>query len=128
MKRSGKLLLLIFLFFSQFCLGQADNVDSLKLLLETAPADTNKVNTLIAICASECRSSPADAIVYGNEARVLSEKLGYNKGLALAYKYIGMGYYFQSDYWETVNQWQQSLAAFEAANDKVGVSNILNNI
>jgi len=128
MKRSSQLLLLIFLFLSQLCLGQAAYVDSLKLLLETAPADTNKVNTLIAICVSEYRSTPADAIVYGNEARVLSERLGYDKGLALAYKYIGMGHYFQSDYWETVNQWQQALIAFEAISDKVGVANILNNI
>jgi class 3 adenylate cyclase/tetratricopeptide (TPR) repeat protein len=103
-------------------------LDSLKLELATAPADTNRVNTLIEICNNVYRSSPADAIVYGNEARALSERLGYNKGLAQAYKYIGMGHYFQGDYWETVNQWQQSLAAFEAINDKVGVSNILNNI
>ncbi len=95
MKRPSQLLLLIFLCTSQLCLGQSAYVDSLKLVLETAPADTNKVNTLIAICVSEYRSSPADAIVYGNEARVLSEKLGYNQGLALAYKYIGMGHYFQ---------------------------------
>jgi len=128
MKRSGLLILLICFCTSQLCIGQAGNVDSLKLLLQTAPADTNKVNILIDICISEYRSSPSDAIVYGNEARVLSEKLGYNKGLALAYKYIGMGHYFQSDYWETINQWQQSLAAFEAINDMEGVSNILNNI
>ena len=97
MKRSSQLLLLIFLFLSQLCLGQATYLDSLKLVLENTPADTNKVNILIAICVSEYRSSPADAIVYGNEARGLSKQLGYDKGLALAYKYIGMGHYFQGD-------------------------------
>jgi class 3 adenylate cyclase len=122
-------IILIFCFgLSKLCFGQTDNVDSLKTILETAPADTNKVNTLIDICTIVYRSSPADAIVYGNEARILSVRLGYDKGLALAHKYIGMGYYFQGDYWDTVNQWQQALTAYEAINDKVGVSNILNNI
>lgn len=128
MKRCGPFLLILYLGISQLCLGQTEYVDSLKLVLQNAPADTNRVNTLIEICVSVYRSSPADAIVYGNEARGLSERLGYHKGLALSYKYIGMGHYFQGDYWETVNQWQQSLAAFEAINDKVGISNILNNI
>lgn len=123
------MLLFFFIFIaSQSGLAQGDNVDSLRLILETAPPDTNKVNTLIAICRSEYRVSPTEAILHGNEARVLSQQLGYNKGLALAYKYIGMGHYFQGDYWETINQWQKSLAAFEAIEDKVGISNILNNI
>jgi len=128
MKRSPLTFLILFFFFSQLCEGQTSILDSLKTVLETAPADTNKVNTLIAICQEECRRSPTEAIFYGNEARTLSEELGYNKGLALAYKYIGMGYYYQGDYWETVNNWQQSLISFEAINDIVGVSNILNNI
>ena len=128
MKRSSQLLLLIFLCFSQLCLGQTDYLDSLKLLLETAPADTNKVNTLIAICQQEYRQTPVDVILYGHEALDLSEKLGFQKGAALANKFIGLAYYFQGDYWETINHWQQSLISFEALNDKVGISNILNNI
>lgn len=128
MKRSGKLFLIICIFTSLHCSGQADKLDSLKLALETTPADTNKVNTLIEICVNVYRSSPADAIIYGNEARVLSNSLEFHKGTALAYKYIGMGHYFQGDYWETINQWQKSLAAFESIDDKIGMSNILNNI
>ena len=126
--RSRHLLFIICLCTCCFVGGQAATVDSLKFLLETASEDTSKVNIFLAICRSEYRSSPVDAIFYGNEARALSEELYYNEGLAQAYKYIGMGYYFQGDYWETINYWQQSLTAFEAINDQVGVSNILNNI
>jgi len=128
LNRPGKLLLLLCFCTCQLSMGQAANIDSLESVLETAAADTNKVNTLIEICISEYRANPSEAIIYGNEARILSQELGYNKGLALAYKYIGMGHYFQGDYWETVRQWLLSLAAFEEINDKVGVSNILNNI
>lgn len=127
-KRPGQLLLIIFLCASQLLVGQPKFADSLKMVLETAPADTNKVKTLIAICRSEYRSLPSEAVFYGNEARILAKALGYDQGLAQAYKYIGMGYYFQGDYWETINNWQLSLSTFEAINDKEGVSNILNNI
>jgi class 3 adenylate cyclase/tetratricopeptide (TPR) repeat protein len=128
MKRVRLAFLIIFFALTRLCLGQDPVLDSLKLVLENAAEDTNKVNTLIEICKLQYWQSPADAIVYGNEARALSQKLGYNKGLANAYKYIGMGHFSQGDYWETVNQWQQALSAFEAINDKVGISNMLNNI
>jgi adenylate cyclase len=103
-------------------------IDSLKAILVNLEEDTSKVNTLITICKQECRQTPVNAILYGQEALDLSEKLNYGKGMALANKYIGMGYYFQGDYWETINHWQQSLSSYESINDKVGVSNILNNI
>ena len=128
MKRSRIAFLIVFIVFSQLCEGQTSMVDSLKTVLETAPADTNKVNTLIAICQLESGQNPIEAVFYGHEALNLSEKLNYKKGMALANKYIGMGYYFQGDYWETINFWQKSLSNFESINDIVGISNILNNI
>jgi adenylate cyclase len=128
MKRSRIAFLVVYFFFSLLCQGQSTRQDSLKKVLETAEGDTNRVYTLIEICQLEYRQDPVDVVIYGNEALDLSEKLDFVKGKALAYKYIGLGYYFQGDYWETVNQWQQSLSNFEAINDKVGVSNILNNI
>ena len=128
MKRSRIAFLIVFIVFSQLCEGQNSNLDSLKALIENAVEDTNRVNTLIAICQQEYRQTPVDAVFYGHEALDLSEKLNYQKGMALANKFIGLGYYFQSDYWETINHWQQSLSSYESINDKVGVSNILNNI
>ena len=110
------------------CSGQNPAIDSLKLVLANAREDTSKVNILIAICQNEYRSSPKNAIIYGNEARILSEKLDYQLGLANSCKYIGMGYYFLGNYGEAVNFWQQSLSSFEEINDKVGIANILNNI
>ena len=123
-------LVLLFGFFSisHICEGQDPVLDSLKAELETALEDTNKVHTLLAICQLEYRQTPVDAVFYGQEALRLSENLNFHKGMALANKFIGLGYYFQGDYWETINYWQRSLSSFEAIDDKVGVSNILNNI
>lgn len=120
--------LIAFFSIPQPCVGQGTLLDSLKAELETAAEDTNKVHTLLSICQMDYRQTPVDAVFYGHEALQLSEKLNFHKGIALANKFIGLGYYFQGDYWETINHWQQSLSSFEAINDKIGVSNILNNI
>jgi serine phosphatase RsbU (regulator of sigma subunit)/tetratricopeptide (TPR) repeat protein len=128
MKKPGIISLLILLGFYQTCSAQNTVTDSLKLLLETSREDTLKVNILISVCQSEYRSAPDSAILHGNEALKLSEKLAFGRGSANAYKYIGMGYYFLGNYSETINSWQQSLNSFEAINDKIGVSNILSNL
>jgi serine phosphatase RsbU (regulator of sigma subunit)/lipopolysaccharide biosynthesis regulator YciM len=128
MKKARLVLLIIFLTLYQTAGAQNTLTDSLKQVLETTSEDTLRVNTLISICQSEYRSSPDSAIFYGNEALRLSEKLDFGKGSANAYKYIGMGYYFLGDYFETINFWQKSLNSFEAINDKIGVSNILSNL
>ncbi len=128
MNKSGIFLFVLILISFHFSSAQISTVDSLKYLLKDTIEDTNKVNILIDISRNEYSSSPVDAILYGHEAQMLSEKLGYQKGLANAFKYIGMGYYFQGEYWETINHWQESLKFFEAINDQVGVANILSNI
>jgi len=128
MKKTGRIFFILFLAFYQICGAQNTIVDSLKNLLNKTMPDTSRVNILIAICQNEYRSSPDSAIYHGNTALNLSEKLYYQKGLANAYKYIGMGHYFLGKYPEAINYWQQSLSSFEAIGDKVGVSNILNNI
>jgi serine phosphatase RsbU (regulator of sigma subunit) len=108
--------------------GQDTKLDSLKAVLESLKEDTSKVNTLLDICRWEYTLAPEDALFYGNEALDLSKKLQYQRGMALANKNIGLCYYLEGDYWNTIRFWQQSLRSFEAINDKTGVSNIHNNI
>ena len=128
MVKTRQILLLVFLAFYQFCYGQNGVADSLKQLLATSMHDTARVNLLVSICQNLYRSSPDSAIYYGTEGLSLSEKINYQKGIANSNKFIGMGYYFQGNYWETINYWERSLSGFEAIGDKVGYSNILNNI
>jgi serine phosphatase RsbU (regulator of sigma subunit)/tetratricopeptide (TPR) repeat protein len=128
MKRIRSILIILFLAVYQICSAQNHLIDSLKLVLGTSKEDSTKVEVLISICKTECRELPDSAIFHGNEALKMSEKLEYRKGIADAYKYIGMGYYFLGKYFETINYWQQALNSFESINDKVGVSNILSNL
>jgi len=118
---------LLFLQLCVVCQDRINETDSLTLILESTE-DTSRVNALIEVCMREYRQSPQDAIRYGNEALRMATRLDYGKGVAQAHKYIGMGYYFQGDYWDAINAWELSLDAFESIDDKVGVSNILNNI
>ena len=68
-------------------------IDSIKSNLGGLSEDTVKVNTLNRIASLISFENSNDAIKYGTEARLLAEKLHYRKGLALAYRNIGIGYY-----------------------------------
>lgn len=119
---------LVLFVIPMFSFAQNHQSDSLKIVLKTATDDTSRVNTLLALCGNLVRSAPKDAIRFANEAKDLSVKLNFKKGLAYSYKSLGMGYYFQGNYIETLLYWQQSLKTFESINDKLGIANMLNNL
>jgi hypothetical protein len=108
-------------------IAQDEKIDSLRLQLNKSANDTSKVNLLVSLSMSNSRSSPNEAISFGMEAKNLAEQLNFKTGEALALKYIGMAYFFQSQYLETIQFWQQSLDVFEAIGDDRGVANMLGN-
>jgi class 3 adenylate cyclase len=122
--------ILILIIILQFAYSYSQNhpADSLKEILESAKADTVRVNALIALSKYYCRTSPNESIRYGMQAKEIAEKLGSKKDVALSLKFIGMSYYFQGEYIETINYWQQSKATFDSIGDQQGVANMLNNI
>ena len=108
--------------------AQSRQTDSLNSLLSVAKSDTSKVNILLALSKSLVKSDSKKALLFANQAKMLSEELDFKKGTAYALKSIGMSYYFQGNYIETVLYWQQSLNTFRAMGDKLGIANILNNL
>ncbi|MCB0517585.1 MAG: tetratricopeptide repeat protein [Lewinellaceae bacterium] len=106
----------------------ANTLDSLKTVLKTQAADTNKVKTLLDISSQLWRSAPDSAISYAGQASDLAEKTDYLSGKALALKNIGLAHYVKGDYLSVLNFWEQSLDAYRAINDKVGIGNLLSNI
>ena len=119
-------MLLVALFSYSF--AQTNQADSLKAVIKTLGDDTVKVNTLITLSGSMLRSNSDEALKYAREAKDLADKLGFQRGQAYALKSIGMGYYFQGNYFETVIIWQQSLSTFQKIGDKLGIANMLNNL
>jgi class 3 adenylate cyclase len=126
-----KLKLVVSILFIVFCIqshSQTKQSDSMKVLIKTAREDTLKVNTLIALSGSLLQSNKEFALRYANEAKLLADKLGFKRGQAYALKSIGMVYYFQGKYIETLPFWQQSLNTFRAIGDRKGISNMLSNL
>ena len=118
---------LLYLLFSTSCIAQSLQTENLKRVLNNAKEDTAKVNTLLAL--SKSSNLPVEeALLYANSAKDLATKLQFQKGRALALKGIGMVYYKQGKYLETLDYWIQSLNAFDSLGDKVGVANLLSNI
>jgi class 3 adenylate cyclase len=125
MKRIFIQVFLILLFYGSMYPSEAD---SLLRVLERSDDDSLKVQNLLSLGAIYYRTDPGLAVNYGEQARDLAQTLDYKTGLAYAYKSIGMGYYFQSNYIEALVNWQLALEAFQAINHRQGVSNMLNNL
>jgi serine phosphatase RsbU (regulator of sigma subunit)/Tfp pilus assembly protein PilF len=124
----NRILILVLLFICIISSAQDSETDSLRALLLTGQEDTARVNNLIALSSKLSWSSPLEAIKLSTEAKDLAEQLNFQKGVAYALKYTGMGHYFKGQYPETINNWKQSLATFESINDSAGVANMLSNL
>ncbi|MFH1121750.1 MAG: adenylate/guanylate cyclase domain-containing protein [Bacteroidota bacterium] len=119
---------LISLVFNSQVQTQTREADSLKAQIKSSKEDTVRVNSLIALSGTLLRSNSGEALRYANEAKALADRLVFRKGQAYALKGIGMGYYFQGNYIETLLYWQQSLEIFQSMGDKLGIANMLNNL
>lgn len=102
--------------------------DSIQQLIQKAPNDSIRINEMLALSKFYFSSDPDKAIQIANDALETASRIHFEKGKALAYKNIGIAYYNQSKYVETLNNWQSSLAIYESINDKAGVANILSNM
>ena len=96
--------------------------------MNTTTDDTIRVNLLNQISKSYFNSSPEEARKYALQGKELAEKAGYKYGLANSLKNVGISYYAQAEYLETLTYWTQSLKEFESINDKTGIANMLSNI
>lgn len=108
--------------------GQDPVIDSLKAVLEKPQADSLRINTLLDLAANYYRANPDEANRIAAEARDLAEESGYQSGLALAHKALGMSYYFQNNWVDALIEWEQALKVFQSIDDLNGVSNMLNNL
>lgn len=126
MLRQSLLLLCVLLFSSVE--GQ-DAADSLKNLLDRHTAgDAERVDLLLELHKNYLNGSLEDCQRYALEAKELAEEIKYEKGLALAYKSLGLCHGRSGNYPEALTNWNQSLDIFIAIGDVDGQSNIYNNI
>ncbi len=95
---------------------------------KVSAADSTEVNRLLQLSKDNFSEAPEKAISYAEQARELSEAIQYPEGIALAFKNIGIVYYYQGKDIETLEYWKKSLATYKSMGDEIGESNILNNI
>ena len=101
--------------------------DSLQKALAKVKDDSTKVNTLLSLSKTYLSSAPSQSIAYAKSGRDLSEKIGYQKGLANAYKTIGIANYMQTNYVEAIESYEKARSIFTSLKDDIGVANILSN-
>ncbi len=115
-----KKILLLFLFIPSLAFAQKQGQSFLDSLLRELPQtrnDTNKVKMLDLISIKFTRINTDSGIRYGTLALELAEKLGWEKGIAISYRYIGAGYTDKSDYSKGMEYYFKALKINEILND-----------
>src|ERR1035437_3180081 len=98
MKKISLILILnsAFLILNSFSFAQNKNIDSLHTLLKTDKPDTNKVIHSNKLSLEYINIGLYDtALYYGNASLKLAQQLNFKKGIARAYNYIGLVYFYQ---------------------------------
>lgn len=124
-----KLPLSILFFFLSVFICQANKTDSLKKSIAGGAADTNAINSLNALTKIYWQTGVYDsAFVYVAQAKTLSEKLGFKKGIAAAYNNLGITYWRQGNYPEALKNYFSALRMAEELADKRKMGAICGNI
>ncbi|NND26049.1 MAG: tetratricopeptide repeat protein [Flavobacteriaceae bacterium] len=120
-------IILSFLALNSFS-QNGQSIEELKRLVKEQANDSTKVNALIEISSQLFRSQPDSSMVYSNEAIELATSIDFKKGLAYAYKNMGLGHYVKGEFSDVLIYWEKSLAIFQEIDDETGISNLLNNL
>lgn len=90
--------------------------------------DTASINAILADSKELLKTDVTKAIGRARLAGDMADKIDYPQGKALALKNVGIGYFRQGDYVETLNNWFESLSIYEKVGDQTGIANLLSNI
>lgn len=106
-----------------------DQIDSLQQVLKTAREDTSKINSLNALSEllwqTDCN---AEAKIYAGEALLLSKKISFKKGKAMALRNMGIIEFRTSNYPEALKNHLAALKLNEEIRNKNGMSSNHNGI
>ncbi|MES2593071.1 MAG: tetratricopeptide repeat protein [Bacteroidota bacterium] len=118
-----------FLSFTISSFSQQNKIDSLKILLRSDKADTNKVIHSYKLCWEYVKKGLYDsAMHYGNSSLNLAQQLNFKKGIGTAYGNIGNVYYEKGDYPRALDFYSKTLDISEELGDKKDMAKWLGNI
>jgi tetratricopeptide (TPR) repeat protein len=104
-------------------------LDSLQKHLAIAKDDTVKCINLNAMSTMLWQKSEYESsLTYALQARTLSEKLKFPKGIAASYNNSGTVCWYKGDYNKSLEDYFKSLSLMEKINNQAGISDAANNI
>lgn len=110
MKRKIIIIIFILNYFQHFNFSaQNHSIDSIKVILKTSKADTNKVNTLNELAQRFKYYNPDTSFIIANQALLLSQKLNYKKGEAWAEFHVATTYDFKRDHKNSLLHYNNAL-------------------
>jgi tetratricopeptide (TPR) repeat protein len=86
------------------------------------PADTAKANVLVALGEHYCSRDFEKALLYLQEALVISTEHNYKKGIAGSYLYHGRSYYYKDQYGISFDYLEKARRLFEEIGDQEGLA------
>lgn len=129
--RTTKVVVVVFLslFVSFEIFAQNEQVDSLKLAMNKAQEDSNKV-LLINALINELNYSGnfQEKLDYSNMSLQLAKKIGFKKGEAQAYRLKGIALMNFGDHAGAIENQLMALKTSESINDQNGIASANNNI
>jgi class 3 adenylate cyclase len=102
--------------------------DSLLKVLSGLQVDSLKADVLIQLSSASLGSNPEKSENYARRALQHSEPVGYYKGVAGAYRYLGLVQYNQSQYKEAFDSWLRALAMYDSVGDKANMARMYSNL
>ncbi|MCS6794410.1 MAG: tetratricopeptide repeat protein [Raineya sp.] len=108
--------------------AQIAKIDSLLLVAQKMPEDTNKVLKLNEVATMTMGINPKQGYEIAVEALKLAEKLDYIKGKGLSYKTLGNTQYMQGALKEAITYYEQGLQEYASINNIDGIASCENNI
>ncbi len=105
--------------------GQNRDTDSLRLLLNTQPADSNRVNLVLKVAQTYYFSKPDSSLFLAEEALELSRSLRFTKGEVTALNIAGEALRFLGDYPRALKMQMEALGLNRKMKDRDGEASSL---
>ena len=99
-------------------IAELNNLDSLEQSLVTKKDDTSKAILLGKLCYSYAFNQPEKGLAFGHKGIQLSQKLGYQWGLAYSTQSLSMVLWSLGDYNKSLQYGLDALYLFEALKDQ----------
>jgi tetratricopeptide (TPR) repeat protein len=105
------------------------NIDSLQKIFNTAKADTDRINTAIAISIEyRADGDHQNAIKYAESALTKSKATDYKTGICNAYNAIGIVHIIKADYQNALKNFSMALDVCKATGNKKMIAKLYNNM